>query len=108
MAPSRRVAPKIAPSCVAWLGCRSATTGATRLVWHNFGQQRERRGDCEHALNTAFPGYGWQRQAPANGGQAQQQSDGNADNRGLQARDPERAGADIQDPAEDGGNGVDL
>src|SRR5699024_1655444 len=50
MAPSRRVAPKIAPSCVAWLGCRSATTGATRLVWHNFGQQRERRGDCEHAL----------------------------------------------------------
>src|SRR5699024_4287223 len=50
MAPARRVAPKIAPSCVAWLGCRSATTGATRLVWHNFGQQRERRGDCEHAL----------------------------------------------------------
>src|SRR5699024_8326923 len=50
MAPARRVAPKIAPSCVAWLGCRSATTGATRLVWHNFGQQRERRGDCDHAL----------------------------------------------------------
>src|SRR5699024_6363298 len=57
MAPARRVAPKIAPSCVAWLGCRSATTGATRLVWHNFGQQRERRGDCEHALVIIWLGY---------------------------------------------------
>lgn len=54
MAPARRVAPKITPAGVARLGRRNATTGATRLVWQNFGQQRGCRAKVQQAL--ALPG----------------------------------------------------